>query len=218
MDAHQDGPTADDQDTADRTRAALERVVASVPGDPLLRPPATVDQLDAAQEHLGRPLPADVRALYLLHDGQVQHRHDDPRWAAGLLGGEPLLPLQDVLFHWDQWAGFEDETGLDEGVSSEPEGFARAKYSLRGWIPLTHDGGGNHVGIDLDPDVRGTVGQVLLFGRDDEWHRVLAPSLRSYLEQLADLLDRGHGQPDGEGWSLSAPDGAAPHTLFRPRG
>ncbi len=205
---------------AGRTRAAFERVVALVPGDPLLNPPATDAQLDAAERHLGRRLPPDVRALYGLHDGQVQPTAADPRWAAGLVGGAALLPLDGVLFHWDQWAGFEADSDLDEGAGSEPEGFVRTKYSLRGWVPLTHDGGGNHVGVDLDPDVRGTAGQVMVFGRDDEHHRVLAPSLLSYLEQLADLLERGHGAPgdDGVGWSLRAADGVGPHALFRPGG
>jgi cell wall assembly regulator SMI1 len=215
-----DQATADERDTAERTRVAVERVAALIPGDELLYPPATQAQLDAAEEHLGQRLPADVRALYRLHDGQVQHEPTDPRWAAGLVGGLPLLPLDQILFHWDQWDGFEDELDMDDEASSEPEGFVHAKYSLRGWVPLTHDGGGNHIGIDLDPDERGTIGQVILFGRDDDWHRVLAPSLVSYLEQLGDLVEQGHGE-DGEdeaGWRLLTPNGMVPHTLFRPEG
>ncbi|WP_380171677.1 SMI1/KNR4 family protein [Kineococcus sp. DHX-1] len=203
-----------------RTRAAFDRVVRLVPGDPLLNPAATDAQLDAAEAHLGQSLPADVRAVFRLADGQVQYHHDDPRWAAGLIGGEPLLPLASVLLHWDQWAGFDSETGFDEFASSTPEGFVRPKYSVRGWVPLTHDGGGNHVGVDLDPDVDGTVGQVITFGRDDEQHHVLAPSLLSYLEQLADLLEQGYGVPgdDEEPWSLRVPPRTSPHSLFRAQG
>ncbi|MEZ0163259.1 SMI1/KNR4 family protein [Kineococcus sp. LSe6-4] len=207
-------------DVAERTRTAFERVARLVPGDPLLNPPATDAQLGAAEAHLGRPLPADVRTVYRLADGQVQWRHDDPRWAAGLVGGEPLLPLAGVLLHWDQWAGFDGETGLDEFASSTPEGFVHPRYALRGWVPLTHDGGGNHVGVDLDPDVRGTVGQVITFGRDDEQHQVLAPSLLSYLQQFGDLLEQGYGVPgeDDEPWSLRVPPRTSPHSLFRPEG
>mgnify|MGYP006198197397 CR=1 FL=1 len=35
------------------------------------------------------------------------------------------------------------------------------------WIPLTHDGSGNHIGLDFDPWPGGRVGQVILFGRDE---------------------------------------------------
>jgi cell wall assembly regulator SMI1 len=204
-------------ETTVRVRTAFERVVRLLPGDPLLNPPATGERLAAAEEHLGQRLPDDVRALYRLADGQVQYEHPDLLQAAGLVGGEPFLPLARVLLHWDQWAGFESDISLDEFASSTPEGFVRPRYSVRGWIPLTHDGGGNHVGVDLDPDERGRVGQVITFGRDDEAHRVLAPSIGSYLEQLADLLDQGLAVPgdDDEPWSLRVPPGTSPHALFR---
>lgn len=213
----------DESDSAgvvERTRAAFERVVRLVPGNPLLHPPATEAQLDAAEAHLGQRLPADVRAVYRIADGQAQYERPHLLWAAGVFNGEPMLPLAKLLLHWDQWAGFEGETGFDEFASSIPEGFVHPKYSVRGWIPLTHDGGGNHVGVDLDPDVRGTVGQVITFGRDDDQHQVLAPSLLSYLDQLADLLEQGlgvHGDDDGR-WSLRVPPRTSPHSLFRAEG
>ena len=33
------------------------------------------------------------------------------------------------------------------------------------WLPFCSDDGGNFIGIDLDPDVNGTVGQVINFGK-----------------------------------------------------
>ena len=36
----------------------------------VIRPPATEAQLDAAEQRLGCELPASVRVLYLLHNGQ----------------------------------------------------------------------------------------------------------------------------------------------------
>ncbi len=210
----------DESDSAgvvERTRAAFERVVRLVPGDPLLNPrPPTPS---STRRRPPRPsLPADVRALYRLADGQVQYRHDDPRWAAGLVAGEPLLPLAEALLQWDQWAGFEGETGLDEFASSTPEGFVQPKYSARGWIPLTHDGGGNHVGVDLDPDVRGTVGRSSPFGRDDDQHRCwLRPcSLPRPARRPAGAGARRPGDDDGP-WSLRVPT-ADVAALAVPRG
>lgn len=74
--------------------------------------------------------------------------------------------------------------------------------------------------MDLDPGAAGTVGQVIVFGRDDEEHRVLAPSLLSYLEQLGDLLEHGHGETTegGDGWNLRGSNGYLDHTLFTPAG
>ena len=60
------------------------------------------------------------------------------------------------------------------------------------WIPLTADGSGNHIGLDLDPWPRGRVGQVILFGRDEDVKVVLAESLGKFLEWIAGLLEGGN--------------------------
>ncbi len=44
------------------------------------------------------------------------------------------------------------------------------------WIPLTADGSGGHIGIDFDPWPGGRIGQVILFGRDEDVKAVLAES------------------------------------------
>ncbi|UFU15655.1 SMI1/KNR4 family protein [Curtobacterium sp. C1] len=205
-------------DATDRLRAALARLVARIPGDTMLHPPATEAALTHAETHLGRELPADVRALYLLHDGQHQYTAADPRFAAGLFAGAPLLPVQDLLLNWDNWAGFESREDMDEFASSDLDGFVQAKYSVRGWIPLTHDGSGNHIGVDLDPGPAGTVGQVITFGAEDEAHHVLAPTLASYLEQVSALVASGDIIPsddeDDPDWTSSRPLSK----LFHPTG
>ncbi|MGW8431088.1 SMI1/KNR4 family protein [Curtobacterium citreum] len=205
-------------DTNERLHAAFTRLTALTPGEMLLRPPATEADLTAAETHLGRQLPADVRALYLLHNGQHQYTPADPRFAAGLFAGQPLLPLPDLMLNWDQWAGFEAQEDMDEFAASNPEGFVQPKYSTRGWIPLTHDGSGNHIGVDLNPGPAGATGQVITFGADDDAHQVLAPSLTSYLEQVADLIESGAIVPsddeDDPDWTVNG----ALAELFQPTG
>lgn len=205
-------------DVTARLHEAFRRLTDSIVGDLMLRPPATGGDLADVEAHLGQRLPDDVRALYLLHDGQHQYTAADPRFAVGVFTGLPLLPLHDVLVSWDQWDGFEAQEDMDESASSTPEGFVQPKYSTRGWIPLTHDGSGNHVGVDLAPGPDGTVGQVITFGADDDEHQVLAPSLLSYLEQVTALIASGAVTPpdaeDDPDWTLSAPQS----TLFDPTG
>ncbi|MGL3199273.1 MULTISPECIES: SMI1/KNR4 family protein [Curtobacterium] len=200
---------------ATRVRAVLTRLTRVVPGDVMLHPPASEADITATEAHLGQRLPEDVRALYRLHDGQHQYTPQEPRFAAGLFAGLAMLPLADVAVQWDQWDGYEQQEEMDEFASSTPEGFVQPKYSARGWIPLTHDGSGNHIGVDLDPGPAGTVGQVIMFGADDDEHQVLAPSLTSYLEQVADLIASGDITPTGEpDWVFSRPQSQ----LFHPTG
>jgi cell wall assembly regulator SMI1 len=214
MDSNETQPN----DVTVRVHDAFHRLADSIAGDMMLRPPATEADLTVAEAHLGQQLPADVRALYLLHDGQHQYTAADPRFAAGIFTGLPLLPLHDVLFNWDQWEGFEAEEDMDDFASSTPEGFVHPKYSTRGWIPLSHDGGGNHIGVDLNPGPAGTAGQIITFGRDDDEHQVLAPSLLSYLEQVTALIASGAVTPsddeDDPDWTMSAPQSK----LFHPTG
>lgn len=200
---------------ATHVRAALTRLTRVIPGDTMLHPPASEVDIAALETHLGQRLPEDVRALYLLHDGQPRYTPQEPRHAAGIFAGLAMLSLRDVAVQWDQWDGYEAQEEMDVFASSSPEGFVQPKYSTRGWIPLTHDGGGNHIGVDLDPGPAGTVGQVITFGADDDEHQVLAPSLTSYLEQVADLIASGDITPTGKlDWPLSRPQSQ----LFHPTG
>ncbi len=210
-------------DTGDRVHAAFHRLVALIPGDMLLNPPATEADIAVAEAHLGQRFPADVRALYLLHDGQHQYTLADPRWAFGLFAESAFLSLTEVLTNWDTWDGFDEQTDMDEFATSTPANFVQEKYSTRGWIPLTHDGSGNHIGIDLAPGRAGRSGQVITFGADDDEHQVLAPSLLSYLEQLGDLLDAGYATVSDDvenepGWYLRGSNGAIDARLFHATG
>ncbi len=51
---------------------------------------------------------------------------------------------------------------------------------------------GNHIGLDFDPWSEGRVGQVILFGRDEDVKTVLAQSLGRFLEWSAGLLESGN--------------------------
>nr|WP_287176944.1 SMI1/KNR4 family protein [Mesorhizobium sp.] len=73
-----------------------------------------------------------------------------------------------------------------------PEHAVDLAYINTRWIPLTHDGSGNHIGLDFDPWPSGRVGQVILFGRDEDVKAVLAETLGKFLEWIAGLLESGN--------------------------
>ncbi len=166
-----------------------------------LRPPATGDEIHIAEHALGAALPEDVRELYRIHDGQSED-------ATGVFFGLPFLPLHAVVSEWESWVAIIDpgtNEELSEGCASEPEDAIRLLYTCRGWIPLSHDYGGNHLGVDLDPGPLGEHGQIINFGRDESDKYVLASSLDDFLLKLGDLLDEGNFVfEDGE-LSLKSP-------------
>jgi cell wall assembly regulator SMI1 len=65
-------------------------------------------------------------------------------------------------------------------------------YTNPAWIPLTGDGSSGHIGLDFDPWPGGRVGQIILFGRDEDVKVVLAQSLGQFLGWIATLLESGN--------------------------
>lgn len=57
---------------------------------------------------------------------------------------------------------------------------------------MTNDGSGNHVGLDFDPWPSGRIGQIILYGRDEDVKVVLAESLGQFLAWVAGLLEAGN--------------------------
>lgn len=90
-----------------------------------LRGPATPEALDALEARLGRPLPRDVRASLLRHDGQ---KND----LAPLCGPHALLDLGGIEAQWS--------------VMREALGDAWRPA----WIPVGADGAGNLLYVDAD--------------------------------------------------------------------
>jgi cell wall assembly regulator SMI1 len=162
---------------------------ANLPADKyVFNPPATAAEIAAFEKLVGRRMPLSYHQLYRWHDGE-----NDDRF--GHFYGLPLLPLQAAGAEWKAWvgvlAGFKGDRYV-VGGGAWPEGAVDPAYINPHWIPLTHDGSGNHIGLDFDPSPGGRVGQVILFGRDEDVKVVLADSLGRFLAWVADLLDGGN--------------------------
>ena len=156
----------------------------------------------------GFALPPVVRESYLRCDGQ--EAESAAGCSEGLFFGLKLLPLEDVLEEWRFWREVDDDptTGanyrLREVMESIPAGWVRKEYSQRGWIPLIADKAGNYVGVDLNPAERGSVGQVIVFGRDFDTKVVLwkgdgSAGWAKWLASFVDELENSDGIEIGTG-------------------
>jgi cell wall assembly regulator SMI1 len=154
----------------------------------VFNPPATDAQLDAFEQLVGLKLPRSYWQLYKWHDGE-----NDDRW--GHIYGLPLLPLKHATADWNSWKTVLAESGGNRYAvkgASWPEDAVDPAYINPGWIPLTGDGSGGHIGLDFDPWPGGRVGQVILYGRDEDVKVVLAESLGQFLNWIAGLLENGN--------------------------
>ncbi len=165
-----------------------------------LRPGASVQALDALERHVGVELPRALRDFLAIHDGQ------DPR-ARGLFFHSMFLGTDEIAGEWDNWRSIDEaEMNADcaDFMASEPPGFVKPLYANRLWIPLTHDGGGNHAGLDFDPDTKGQPGQVIVFGRDMDTKRLMAPDFETFLTLFVAQLRSGTWTLGDRGWDYPA--------------
>ena len=158
---------------------------------------ATLDKLIAAEQALRIRFPIELKELYFANNG------DDPEAMCGVILGFHFLSLDEVVSEVRHWAELAGKNGFGEESSftSKPEGFIKRQYANAKWIPICADGGGNFIGLDLDPDTKGRGGQVINFGRDEQHKEVFAYSLNAFFERLTRIVNSDQfyiGEFDGE--------------------
>lgn len=169
-----------------------------------LAPGATAEELDDLEAVVGRSLPAQVRAVLAVNNGQRRARLVTGGWededAVECLPSLTFLSTTQIADCWRMWEELRNEETpemlqeLQDMGSTFPSATGRVRplYTSPGWIPLWADPGrSDYLGIDLDPDVDGTEGQIINFGRDEERHFLCAPNLAGLLEILLSEVRSG---------------------------
>jgi cell wall assembly regulator SMI1 len=85
----------------------------------------------------------------------------------------------------------EQEFSLVNPFASYPKGMTKKQYVNKHWIPLLSDGNTDGLAVDLDPDEHGFYGQVISYGRDQNEHYVVAPSVVHLFDRYVQLLEMG---------------------------
>lgn len=110
---------------------------------------------------------------------------------SGLLAGLEIYDIDEMFEEWESWREFDNDDTLNNAdyYSSMPTGAVKCRYTNPKWIPLAHDYASNYIGVDLDPDENGVVGQIINFGRDENNKRVIANSIKEFLQLLIKYQD-----------------------------
>ncbi|MGW1978199.1 SMI1/KNR4 family protein [Streptomyces sp. NPDC001889] len=198
-------PAGDPRLAVARFHAYLERRAAILGRPEPLPPPVSAAALNEAERRIGRSLPADLRALYLISDGDGID--DDHRC---LLGDSAWLPLEDlVAAHADHrepvWFGWDlawDAVVLD----ADPPRTVRRCGGHPAWLPFASSEDGNYLAVDLAPARDGRPGQIIRIGRDhDGGPSRVADSVTSLLGHQLRLLEQGAYERRGDHITLREP-------------
>lgn len=171
-----------------------------------LNPPATEEQLLAAEAELGMRLPRELRYAYSRHDGQICG-WSPPFYPSFFLSyhWQPLTELLRIWrMHMDLDQTFRDER-RDMGAGSlwHQGKVLSLDFWYPGWLPLGTEGAAGTLFLDLSPGDTGAVGQ-LVNGRDIDTddESVLANSLNEYLSCFTDcLVEKKLQLVAGSGWT-----------------
>jgi cell wall assembly regulator SMI1 len=157
----------------------------------LLNAGADQAQIELLKKHFPFLLPEEFIQLYALNNGQMDFPYRGSVFMCMTFLGIPNIIAQyDISKELSTQELNYGETFGDyynyekEGGTSYPTNAIKIKYINLKWIPIWHDGGGNHIGIDLDPDEKGVYGQVINFGRDQNKKFVIANSLTLFFKLI----------------------------------
>jgi cell wall assembly regulator SMI1 len=161
---------------------------AHVPSeDFFLSPRAENQDIRNVEQVIGIRLPKVVKESYRIHNGSDHH--------AVFEYGFHLLSLEDVLKSWEMWREHV-KNGVFDGMTPNPQGPIKKDWWNLKWIPITHNSGGDHHCVDMDPDKGGVKGQVIKFSHEPGPQRVVGKSLELWLLDFAERLENGKLQFD----------------------
>ncbi|MFY0253390.1 SMI1/KNR4 family protein [Chitinophaga sp. 30R24] len=153
----------------------------------LLQPGATPEAVESLEKLIGTDLPTSFKAFYAIHNGQQKSK-------TGLVDADQLLAIDDIILQWYHWKDLLDAgtfTWQDSPILSAPDTGIKNDWWNPLWIPITSDGFGNHLCIDLDPALEGNHGQIITLWHDDSHRAIVASSLEAWLEDYLNALEKG---------------------------
>jgi cell wall assembly regulator SMI1 len=148
-----------------------------------LKKGASDKQIAKLEKHLGVELPEEYKTFLQLCNGLK----DDAE--AGFYDGE-LMSAENVAEQWTIWKNLLDGHHFED-ISSKPEKGIRNDWWNPKWIPITHDGGGNHLCIDLEPARDGRPGQIITMWHDSAERELMYASFTDWLEHILTGVESG---------------------------
>lgn len=136
----------------------------------LLAAPLTSEAIAALETQYGTSIPEDLKALYRWKNGQQSSCYQS------FVNNSTFMPLEEVLSSAKE---------LDELIPD----FDGENWWRKGWLPVFHNGGGDHICYDTEGTFTGRQGQLVEFWHADSDRNVIAASLEELLHGLVRLYE-----------------------------
>lgn len=121
------------------------------------------------ENEAGFVFPAILKAFLTLHNG---------------VENTAFMGAQCILKEWRDWQSIYNEWTQEELFDTDNESNVKTlpMYVTPYWVPFFNLGGGNFIALDFAPNIKGTPGQVISFGADEQSAIYEAKTLSEFLK------------------------------------
>ncbi|MEK3911270.1 SMI1/KNR4 family protein [Paenibacillus sp. FSL H7-0331] len=158
------------------------RLQAYVPDLPhRLNGPAAPEAINHLEAVTGYHFPEAFKQFYAIYDGD--------KGLGGIYMGLEGLSIDNMRIHWNHNRLY--SSNLQSDVISYESNKIKEVSFHPDWFPIAHDGGGNYLGMDFSPGAKGTYGQLINYGRDEQQLYVISESFESFLGYILCQYEKG---------------------------
>ena len=143
----------------------------------LLNEPASLNEIMELEEIAGTSLPQEFKNLYLKYNGENENK------IFGLMGGMRWMDTEDIK------CGIEELRNTKFFAKEDNMSFIRCGEYKKEWIPFAEDFQGRYLALDLNPNVSGTYGQVIILNMEKDNAFLIAESFDDFLDMVKEKLD-----------------------------
>lgn len=147
--------------------------------DQFMNAGAAADEINELEDFIDFKLPESHKELLKKYNGEKQF--------IGFMGGFGFLGTDEIKIQWNFFK--EEAPEMEAEGINQVEKIKNTLYSPKR-IPFAHDGSGNFLSIDFNPNTKGISGQILYLPTGDpEPIAVIADSFDDFLLLIIEKLD-----------------------------
>ncbi|MGL4450289.1 MAG: SMI1/KNR4 family protein [Sarcina sp.] len=143
----------------------------------LLNTPANEEMLKELEEIAGTKLPQEFKSLYLIHNGETESV------VYGSMLGMRWMDIQSIKnqIEYIQRSNFK--------INDDNMRLMKAGEYKKEWIPFAEDFQGRYLVLDLNPDINGKYGQVIVINTEKNNGYLIADSFDDLLDLILEMFN-----------------------------